>query len=133
MKPDRVNELQADCRAAFARLEAALEQDPRTTDLVVDGTIQRFEFAFELAWKLMQALLKVHGIEAASPRAAIKEAFRAGWLPDGEGWIDMLEDRNKTSHLYDETAAQAVYDKIKRQHIGRLQAWRDQAEKTSSD
>ena len=130
MKPDRVNELQADCRAAFARLEAALEQDPRATDLVVDGTIQRFEFAFELAWKLMQAILKVHGIEAASPRTAIKEAFRVGWLPDGEGWIDMLEDRNKTSHLYDETAAQAIYDKIKRQHIGRLQAWRDQAEKT---
>ena len=125
--------MQADCRAAFARLEAALEQDPRTTDLVVDGTIQRFEFAFELAWKLMQAILRVHGIEAASPRAAIKEAFRAGWLPDGEGWIDMLEDRNKTSHLYDETAAQAIYDKIKRQHIGRLQAWRDQAEKTPLD
>ena len=133
MKPDRVNELHADHRAALARLEAALAQDPRTTDLVVDGTIQRFEFAFELAWKLMQALLKTQGLEAASPRAAIKEAFRVGWLPDGDGWIDMLEDRNKTSHLYDETAAQAIYDKIKRQHIGRLQAWRDQAEKTSSD
>ena len=130
MKPDRVNELQADYGAALGRLEAALGQDPRTTDLVVDGTIQRFEFAFELAWKLMQAILKVHGIEAASPRTAIKEAFRVGWLPDGEGWIDMLEDRNKTSQLYDETAAQAIYDKIKRQHIGRLQAWRDQAEKT---
>ena len=85
MKPDRVNELQADYGAALGRLEAALGQDPRTTDLVVDGTIQRFEFAFELAWKLMQAILKVHGIEAASPRTAIKEAFRVGWLPDGEG------------------------------------------------
>ncbi|HRT05602.1 MAG TPA: HI0074 family nucleotidyltransferase substrate-binding subunit [Kiritimatiellia bacterium] len=130
MKPDRVSELQADFRAALARLEAALAQDTRTSDLVVDGTIQRFEFAFELAWKLMQALLKTQGLEAASPRAAIKEAFRVGWLPDGDGWIDMLEDRNKTSHLYDETAARTIYDKIKRQHIGRLQAWREQAEKT---
>lgn len=130
MKPDRVSELQSDFRAALARLEAALAQDPRTTDLVVDGTIQRFEFAFELAWKLMQALLRAQGLEAASPRAAIKEAFWVGWLPDGDGWIDMLEDRNKTSHLYDETAAQTIYDKIKRQHIGRLQAWREQAEKT---
>lgn len=128
MKPDRVIELRTDYRAALARLEAALTADPRTTDLVLDGTIQRFEFAYELAWKLMQAYLRVQGIEAASPRAAIKEAFRVGWLPDGDGWIDMLGDRNKTSHLYDEAAAQTIYDKIKQQHIGRLQAWRDQAE-----
>lgn len=128
MKPDRVNALQTDYRAALARLEAALATDPRTSDLVLDGTIQRFEFACELAWKLMQAHLRVQGIEAASPRAAIKESFRVGWLPDGDGWIDLLEDRNKTSHLYDETAAQTIYDKIRRQHIGRLQAWRDQAE-----
>jgi nucleotidyltransferase substrate binding protein (TIGR01987 family) len=108
-------------------LHAALEQDPRTTDLVVDGTIQRFEFAFELSWKLMQAMLRVQGIESASPRSSIKEAFKVGWLPDGDGWIDMLEDRNKTSHLYDESAAQKIYFKIRQMHVDRLQAWQEQA------
>ena len=119
------------CRRITARRSPGWKRrwgrTPRATDLVVDGTIQRFEFAFELAWKLMQAALRAQGLDAASPRAAIKVAFQIGWLPDGEGWIDMLEDRNKTSHLYDETAAQTIYDKIKRQHIDRLLAWREQA------
>ena len=132
MNRDRVSELRADYSAALARVEAALKQDPRTTDLVVDGTIQRFEFSFELAWKLMQAILKAQGVDASTPRAAIKEAHRAGWLPDGEGWIDMLEDRNKTSHLYDEAAAKQIYEKIKRNHVFHLTAWLEQAVRLAS-
>lgn len=132
MNRDRVSELRADYSAALVRLNAALGQDPRTTDLVVDGTIQRFEFSFELAWKLMQVLLKEQGVAAASPRAAIKEAFQAEWLLDGDGWIDMLEDRNKTSHLYDEAAAQKIYEKIKQHHINNLTAWLEQAVQLAS-
>jgi nucleotidyltransferase substrate binding protein (TIGR01987 family) len=127
MSPDRVNELKSDYAAALKRLCAALQQDAQVSDLAVDGTIQRFEFSFELAWKLMQTLLKSQGLEAATPRSIIKEAFRAGWITDGEGWIDMLEDRNKTSHLYDEAAARTIYDKIKQSHYSRLKDWAERA------
>ena len=84
---------------------------------MVDGTIQRFEFTFELAWKLAKAILESNGISADTPKAVIKEAFKAKMLKDGEGWIDMLEDRNKASHIYDAEAARVIYNKIKGSHL----------------
>jgi nucleotidyltransferase substrate binding protein (TIGR01987 family) len=65
-----------------------------------------------------RVVLQFQGIEAASPRAVIKEAFKIRLIDDGDGWIDMLEDRNKTSHIYDEAQARAIYDKIKESHVG---------------
>ena len=42
---------------ALARLEDALAV-PESAPLAIDGTIQRFEFVFELCWKTMKALLE---------------------------------------------------------------------------
>lgn len=90
------------------------------SDIVYDGVIQRFEFTFELSWKLMKMFLEYTGItEIKSPRATIREAFTYGLIEDGEQWIDMMVDRNKTSHLYDEAEAKLIYGKIK-SHYGRL-------------
>lgn len=113
MTRERVKELFSDFISSLSRLEEALGEDLGKGSIVVDGTIQRFEFTFELAWKLAKALLSHSGIEASTPRAAIKEAFHAGMIEDGQAWIDMLEDRNKTSHIYDEKTALKIYGKIK--------------------
>jgi predicted nucleotidyltransferase len=44
--------------------------------IVYDGVIQRFEFTFELSWKLMKMFLEYTGIEELkSPRATIREAY----------------------------------------------------------
>lgn len=86
----------------------------------MDGTIQRFEFTYELAWKLAKAILNYNGIEADNPRMVLKEAFKAKIIKDGTAWIDMLEDRNKTSHIYDEKQALIIYKKIKEKHINML-------------
>ena len=61
--------------------------------------------------------MSYNGIEAESPRMAIKEAFKAGIIKDGEGWINMLGDRNKTSHIYDEKQALSIYKKVKDDHL----------------
>ncbi len=45
--------------------------------------------------------------------AEIKEAFQSGYLLKGHHWIEMLEDRKKTTHLYDKKEALMVYHKIK--------------------
>ena len=50
----------------------------------------------------------------------MKESFRAGILSDGDSWIQMLEDRNQTSHIYDEAEATAIYRKIKESYLGLL-------------
>lgn len=120
MTPARIKEIYGDYSNAVKRLGEALEIDVKKGGIVVDGTIQRYEFTFELAWKTLKAILTYNGLEAATPRAAIKEAYKAGIITGGEEWIDMLEDRNKTSHIYDETQAMAIYRKIKNKHYKAL-------------
>jgi len=121
MTKERIKQIHADFKKALERLKDALAEDISRGSIIVDGTIQRFEFTFELAWKLIKTILKYNGIEADTPRAAIKEAFKAKMIQDGNGWIDMLEDRNKTSHIYDEKGALVIYKKIKQAHYALLE------------
>ena len=108
---------------AVDRLAEALDQPE--TDLTRDGAIQRFEFCFELAWKLMQKSLRREGIDVRSPRASLRAAFQQGWI-DEVPWLAMLSDRNLTSHTYDEDLAAQVYSRLGghldalRQAAGRL-------------
>ncbi|MBF0462570.1 MAG: nucleotidyltransferase substrate binding protein [Magnetococcales bacterium] len=73
------------------------------SQLEKEGAIQRFEFAFELAWKTLKDYLEEQGIviQEASPRKVIKEAFTVGILEDAQLWIDILQHRNLLSHRYD--------------------------------
>lgn len=53
--------------------------------------------------------MELEGLEARSPRAAIRGAFQVGLLSDDTGWLDILELRNLTSHTYDEALAEKLY------------------------
>ena len=68
-----------------------------------EGTIQRFEYCLELAWKTARDYLEFSGIaiHPVSPRQVVKEAFAAGMVADGQVWIDMLDHRNLLAHTYD--------------------------------
>lgn len=125
MTQERINDLCLDFKKALERLDEALKEDLSKGAIVIDGTIQRFEFSFELAWKLAKAVLNYQGIEVEPPRLVIKEAFKTGLIKDGDGWIDMLEDRNKTSHIYDEKQALKIYEKIKNSHYKLLQDFKN--------
>jgi len=113
MSPARLKILYKDFRSAFKRLNAALAEDTKKGDIVIDGTIQRFEFTFELSWKLMKGVLAQNGIQAGTPRDAIKESYQAGMIKDGKSWLKMLENRNQTSHIYNKSKARQIYRKIK--------------------
>ena len=125
MNHERIKEIYLDFSKSLKRLKEALEEDLSKGNIVVDGTIQRFEFTFELAWKLARAVLESQGVEAATPRSAIKESFKAKIITNGEGWIDMMEDRNKTSHIYDEKQALKIYEKIKNSHFELLRDFKE--------
>ena len=102
-----------DLDRALARLEEALAI-PADAPLAIDGTIQRYEFVFELCWKAMKALfeLEAPAAELGTPRAVIKAAFAAGWIDDETAWLDLLDMRNATSHTYREALARDVYHRI---------------------
>lgn len=85
------------------------------TTLEQEGAIQRFEFTFELAWKVQKDLLEHNGIDisSATPRQIIKEAFAAQYIVDGQAWVDMLEMRNLLSHTYDNKVFNRALKRIK--------------------
>jgi nucleotidyltransferase substrate binding protein (TIGR01987 family) len=97
---------------ALERLKEALAQ-PEENSLHVDGTIQRFEFVIELYWKTFKRLLAFEGIETNTPREALQGAYQARWIDNDQAWLQMLKDRNETSHVYDEGTAQRIYTNIK--------------------
>jgi nucleotidyltransferase substrate binding protein (TIGR01987 family) len=80
--------------------------------LAIDGTIQRFEFTFELFWKSVRRLLARQGVEVNSPRAVLQQAYGLGWLDDEPEWLQLLDDRNLTSHTYREALAREIYSRI---------------------
>ena len=92
---------------ALSRLEEALAkpEDP----IVRDACIQRFEFTFEMAWKAVQRYALTEGIECVSPRDCFRAGFRLGVIDRDAQWMAMVEDRNRTSHTYDEDSANAIY------------------------
>lgn len=98
-------------KKALSRLEEALHEDQENS-LIVDGTIQRFEFTIEIYWKMLKRLLLSEGIEAKTPRETLKEAFQVGWLQNEYAWLQMLKDRNETSHAYDEKMARKILENI---------------------
>ncbi len=98
---------------ALERLEEALSE-PATNSLVVDGTIQRFEFVIKLFWKTFKRFLAYEGVEAKTPRESLRQAYRVEWISDEAAWLEMLHDRNRTSHVYDEEMAEAIYARIRR-------------------
>ncbi len=79
------------------------------TDLNRNAAIQRFEFCFELAWKMIQEKSRTEGLDCYSPESCIQLAFKCQWVTEETAWLVMLEDRNLTSHTYDEALAAAYY------------------------
>lgn len=98
---------------ATQRLKEALQE--KENDIVIDGTLHRFEFTFELAWKTIKDYLEYSGIVdgIGSPREIIKTAYANGIIEDGESWIKMMLARNSLSHLYDKEKSREIYVEIK--------------------
>ncbi len=83
-------------------------QDMKTveSDVFRDALIQRFEFTFEMIWKLLKAYMEDQGIQDINaPKSVLKEAYAQNLIDDEKVWISMLKDRNLTSHIYSEAVA----------------------------
>jgi nucleotidyltransferase substrate binding protein (TIGR01987 family) len=113
MSQERFAERQADVRESANRLAEAVAQPE--SELIRDATIQRFEFTFEVVWKTMKLYLERQGYECGGPRSTLKKAFAENLIPtpeEADRWLRMLEDRNLTSHAYDEALARQIYGHI---------------------
>ena len=88
-----------------------------------DAAIQRFEFSLDTFWKFMHAylqeieLINIQG--APSPRSAFRHALHMTLITPDEykKCIDMVEDRNRTSHTYNEQTAQDIFERLPNYHL----------------
>lgn len=105
-------------KKAFLQLEKAVAiKDP---DIIQQqGIVQCFEYNFELAWKTLQDFLAGERgyVDVRGPRPVIELAFQDGILQDGVKWLEMLKNRNLTSHLYDEQEVQKILEKISKDYF----------------
>jgi nucleotidyltransferase substrate binding protein, HI0074 family len=77
-------------------------------DIFLDIAVKRFEFTFEMAWKTCKRALDYYGFDCKSPRECLREAFSQGILTDENTWLDMLEQRNLSAHVYDEVSISEI-------------------------
>ena len=69
------------------------------------GVLGQFNLTFELAWKALQAVLRIHGAEGAetgSPREILQLGYKLGFVNDSVVWLLMLKKRNTSAHIYNE-------------------------------
>jgi nucleotidyltransferase substrate binding protein (TIGR01987 family) len=98
---------------ALGKLKDALDM-PRANELILEGTIQRFEYVIELFWKTLKRALEYEGIVTKTPRESLKQAYAVEWLHDEMIWLAMLDSRNRTSHLYlHEDLVENAYEDIR--------------------
>lgn len=123
---DRFNQY----KNAVDRLEEVIETyNNNNSRIIVDAMIQRFEFCVELSWKLLKDYLSSENVgDFNSPRSVMKESYKIGLITEGELWLDMLEDRNLTSHTYDEIVANTIRDNILNTHYTLLKKLKETME-----
>lgn len=76
------------------------------------GVIQNFEFTYELCWKMMKRWIETNAGENAdgvSRRELFRMARESRLIDDIDGWMVFHEARNRTSHTYNEAAAEEVF------------------------
>ena len=98
---------------ALTALEIVTIKPAEKDRINIDATIQRFEFTIELFWKLLKKILLTKGVTTQYPRDVLQEAYAGSLIDDEQMWIRMLDDRNQTSHTYDEDLANQIYERIK--------------------
>jgi nucleotidyltransferase substrate binding protein (TIGR01987 family) len=100
---------------ALWQLESSVELSRRRplSELEKQGVIKAFEFTHELAWNVIKDYFEYQGATSIMGfRDAAREAFQKGMVADGEGWMEMIQSRNQTSHTYNQKVADEIVEKV---------------------
>lgn len=108
-------------RDALAKLSEVVARLSRgeLSELEREGTVQRFEYTWELAWKTLRDYLADNGNAVNVPSAAnvIRAAFQVNLIEDGDAWIMAMKARNEMSHEYNSDAFERIVVEIKDKYL----------------
>lgn len=91
----------ASLQKAVVRWQGSGEQDEELRD----ACIQRFEYTFELSWKMLKRRLEIElpdsqSVDTLSFREMVRSGAERGWIADADAWMVFRDKRNLTSHTY---------------------------------
>ena len=115
-------------------LDVLLSADKTTAqsnEIYRTGVIGQYNLTFELAWKAIQSVMRIHSVdenETGSPREVIKQAYKIGFIDNAEQWQMMLKKRNVSIHIYNEKEINEMIDLIFDQFMETLIQLRDKLE-----
>ena len=76
-----------------------------SNDIYRTGVIGQFNLTFELAWKALQEIMRLHGVlgaETGSPREILQLGYQYGFINDSTVWLLMLKKRNTSVYICNE-------------------------------
>ena len=110
---NEINEVFKNLEKALTALEVMIKKPKDLDRANIDASIQRFEFSIELFWKLLKKIIFSQGRETIYPKDILKEAYAGHLINNEDLWIQMLNDRNRTSHTYNEKLADEIYENVR--------------------
>jgi nucleotidyltransferase substrate binding protein (TIGR01987 family) len=107
----------ANYKKALSQLEKFVAQG-KLNELEEQGLIQAFECTHELAWNVLRDYLREQGnFTIHGSRDATREAFKLDLIHEGETWMEMIQDRNRTSHTYNRETADLIAKNIMQRYV----------------
>ncbi len=105
---------------ALSQLEDGLHlaEQPGAAEIVRDGVIQRFEYTYELCWKMLRRHLELteddpQRIDQLAFGDLIRLGFERGLLQSSyDVWAGFRQARGTTSHTCNQRKAEQVYSVI---------------------
>jgi pyruvate-formate lyase len=88
-------------KKSLNHLKAAFKQyDKEKTELNFLTVVKAFETLLEYSWRELKRLVESEGLEAPSPKMAIKQAVKLSWISQGDLWLEAIDARNSSVHDY---------------------------------
>ncbi|MFH0938881.1 MAG: HI0074 family nucleotidyltransferase substrate-binding subunit [Planctomycetota bacterium] len=108
-------------KKAYNRLKEAIVIKDES-DIKRDAVIKRFEFTYELLWKTYKKIARSQKLDFFNPKACFQFAFKSGLIEDEALFLEIIDARNKTTHVYSEEEAQKIYEFVKKKAINAFDA-----------
>ncbi len=117
-------------KKALSQLQMFVDKGTELNFMEEQGMIQAFEYTYELAWNTIKDFYENQGEGGIQgSRDAIQIAFKRGLIIDGDIWMQMLKDRNRTAHTYNEKVADEIAQSILDKYFGQYAALKNEIEK----
>ena len=131
---ERLRQRLKEARKALESLDQLVRSPEPPSAVARDAAIIRFTYTFEAVWKCArQYLADMEGIEAASPKAAVRASRTVNLLADADATtaLSMADDRNLIVHTYKEALAEEIFGRLKG-HAAVLEGWLGAMEKATA-